>query len=343
MQTRMLGRSGIEVGAIGMGCWAIGGPWRFFDAEGNSNPAGWSEVDDEVSIDAVRTAFDTGVTLFDTAANYGAGHSEEVLGRALGSVRAEAVIATKFGYLVDPEARTVHTENSLVVENLERDCEASLRRLGTDYLDLYQLHVGSYPVEWADEVVSGLEDLVSAGKIRAYGWSTDDAERAAAFAAGKHCAVVQFAYNVLSEKYAVREVLAEADLGGLARSPLAMGILTGKMTRETTFPADDVRTELDFTEGRHAFLLDFAARLRDLMSAGGHTPAQAALAWILTGDARVVPIPGAKTAAQVRENVGALEAGPLSLDQMVRIEGLRAAALDTVRAYYDPQPEDARE
>ena len=319
-----------------MGCWAIGGPWRFTNSEGEEIPAGWSTVTDDESIAAIHAALAAGATLFDTAANYGAGHSEELLGKALGKHRGDVVIATKFGYLVDSDSRTVRTDHSVVLGNLRGDCEASLRRLDTDYIDIYQLHVEDFPIDQAPEVVAALEELVADGKIRAYGWSTDNPEAAAAFAAGEHCTAVQFAYNIFSEKYGIRELLTSADLGGIARSPLAMGLLTGKMTPETTFPDDDVRSELDLSEGRPAFLLDLATEVRETLTAGGHSPAQGALAWILTSDARVVPIPGCKTPDQVRENLGALHLGPLTQDQMIHIEGIRASTIDTVRAYYNP-------
>lgn len=341
METRTLGRSGIAISALGMGCWAVGGPWQFVDAEGETIPAGWSTVDDAESMRAINAALDAGITFFDTAANYGAGHSERLLGRALAGRRDEVVIATKFGFLVDEESRVVRTDHERVLPRLQNDCDASLRRLGTDVIDLYQLHVGDYDPVRAVDVVEALESLVAEGKIRAYGWSTDDPDRARVFAAGEHCTAVQFAYNVFSQKYALRDLLAEAGLGGIARSPLAMGILTGKMSPGTTFPPDDVRRQFDLSQGRHAFLLDWADRLRETLTAAGHTPAQAALAWILTGDERIVPIPGFKTVAQVTENAGALDKGPLSMEQMVRIEGFRAARIDTVRSFYDPPPADA--
>jgi aryl-alcohol dehydrogenase-like predicted oxidoreductase len=336
MESRILGRSGLEVSAIGMGCWAIGGPWRLVGDDGRSIPAGWGEVDDDESLRAIGAALDAGVTFFDTAANYGAGHSERVLGKALAGRRQEVVIATKFGYRVDEEARRVEGDGSKVRENLASDCEASLRRLGTDYIDLYQLHVGDYDVDEAKELRDGLEELVSEGKIRWYGWSTDDAGRAAVFSEGEHCAAIQFAYNVLSEKFAVRSLLESADVAGIARSPLAMAILTGKITPDTQFAEDDVRANLHLGEDPNACLLQVAEVMRDTLTVDGRTAAQGALAWILTSDPRIVPIPGARSAGQVAENAAALDRGPLSMDQMVRLEGLRAAYLDSVRAHYDP-------
>jgi len=334
VERRKLGRSGIEVGAVGMGCWAIGGPWRSVDADGRMIPAGWSGVDDDESIRAVHAALDAGVTLFDTAANYGAGHSERVLGRALQGHRDGVVIATKFGHLVDEDSQMVRTDHARVLPNLRSDCEASLRRLGTDYIDLYQLHVDDYDPEAAVAVREALEDLVEEGMIRAYGWSTDRVESARVFAAGEAMTAVQFAYNIFYERYGLRDLVAAADLGGIARSPLGMGILTGELSPDTTFPDDDVRTHLDLGKGRHRFLLDWASRVKETLTAGGHTPAQGALAWILTSDERIVPIPGVRTAAHVTENAGVVAKGPLSTEQMVRIEGFRAACLEGVRAYY---------
>ena len=134
--TRTLGRDGREVSALGMGCWAIGGPWRMNGAE-----AGWGPVDDAESTRAVHAALDAGVTLFDTAATYGAGHSERVLGAALGGHRADVVVCTKYGYPVDEESRTV-TGMDVSPEAIRSSCTDSHRRLGTAHIDVYWLHVG---------------------------------------------------------------------------------------------------------------------------------------------------------------------------------------------------------
>jgi len=163
---RRLGRSGVQVSAMGMGCWAIGGPWTI-----HGKQAGWGEADDDESIRAIRRALDIGITFFDTAANYGAGHSERILGQALADRRDEVLIATKFGYDVDEERRIVvlydeAVDSDKVIEYVRRDCEASLRRLGIDCIDLFQFHVNNYPPEKAPQVRDALEDLVAAGKIR---------------------------------------------------------------------------------------------------------------------------------------------------------------------------------
>ena len=176
MLIRILGRSGIEVSGLGLGCWAIGGPfWR------GNQPVGWGEVDDNQSREALERALELGVTFFDTSDVYGCGHSERILGQMLSDRRKQVVIATKFGNIFDEQTRRV-TASSAEPAYIRRACEASLRRLRTDYIDLYQLHIGNYDLARVDEVIETLERLVDEGRIRWYGWSTDDPERAAAYA-----------------------------------------------------------------------------------------------------------------------------------------------------------------
>ena len=151
---RDLGRSGIEVSAVGMGCWAIGGP--FWDGE---TPLGWGEVDDQESIRAVHAALDRGVDFFDTANVYGAGHSERVLGQAVAGRRPQVVIATKFSSVFDETTRQV-TGSDATPGGIRAACEDSLRRLNTDYIDLYQFHDNGYPAEKAAPVRETLEQLV---------------------------------------------------------------------------------------------------------------------------------------------------------------------------------------
>lgn len=317
MLTRRLGRSDIAVSALGMGCWAIGGPaWR---TDGKDTwPIGWGEVDDQESVQALRRARELGVTLFDTADVYGAGHSEEVVGEALEGCREEVVLATKFGNQFDAEKKmALGVEASPTY--IRSACEASLRRLRTDYLDIYQFHAASYPLEEIGEVVETLEALVEEGKIRWYGWSTDDPERVAAFAAGEHCAVVQQRLNVFEGNEEILELCAQEDLASLNRSPLAMGVLAGKFSPESELPADDIRHTWDFTAGTHAEQLEKVEAIRGVLTRGGRSLVQGALGWIWARSPLSVPIPGFRTVAQVEENVGAAERGPLSESQMQEI------------------------
>jgi aryl-alcohol dehydrogenase-like predicted oxidoreductase len=316
MFTRKLGMSGIEVSALGMGCWAIGGPWWWSDGRA----MGWSQVDDAESIRAIHAALDMGVNFFDTAANYGAGHSERVLGQAVAGRRDRVVIATKFGHIVDEEAKIVTGDEDALLGNIRQDCENSLRRLGTDYIDVYQLHGGSYPAEEAVAVRDVLEELVADGKIRAYGWSTDLVDRARVFAQGEHCASIQFSLSVFNDNPEMRALCNEFDLGSINKKPLSSGILTGKFTADSTFPEDDFRRMLNFQEERYGKLLRQVEELRGVLTSGGRTLAQGAIAWIWAHSGRAVPIPGFKTVAQVQENAGAMEFGPLSREQMQEAE-----------------------
>ena len=324
--TRTLGRSGIDVSALGMGCWAIGGPFTF-----DGRPAGWSHVDDDESVRALHRAFDLGVTFYDTAANYGAGHSERVLGRAFADRRADVVIATKFGHAVDEATRDVvfydaDEATGDVARRLRDDVQASLRRLGTDYIDLYQLHVWGLSVERALEVRDVLDDLVVAGTIRTYGWSTDRADAVREFATSAGCSVVQQGLSVLDDANAeLLQLCEERNLASVNRSPLGMGLLTGKFAPTTTFAADDQRNTAEwhpgFRDGRPtADWLDKLASIRDVLTSGGRTVAQGALGWIWARSPVTIPIPGFKTIAQVEENCGALEHGPLTAEQLVEID-----------------------
>ncbi|MGD2159083.1 MAG: aldo/keto reductase [Anaerolineales bacterium] len=320
MFTRKLGRSGIEVSALGMGCWAIGGQW-WYVGEGELDACGWGEVDDEESIRALKVALDMGVNFFDTADVYGCGHSERILGQAFAEKRDQVVIATKFGKQFDERKKHYfgHETSPALIRSA---CEASLRRLNTDYIDLYQFHWGDYEAEKAPQVREVLEELVAEGKIRSYGWSTDEAERVRVFAEGEHCTAIQ---NYLSVFYEYPEVLAacdELDLACINKQPLAMGILTGKFNPNTTFPEDDIRNEWNLKEERFAERLKQVEAIREILTREGRTLAQGALAWVWARSSRAIPIPGFKTVEQVKENAGAMEFGPLSETEMSQIDDI---------------------
>jgi aryl-alcohol dehydrogenase-like predicted oxidoreductase len=198
---RKLGRSNIEISALGMGCWAIGGPfWG-----GDGTPSGWGEVDDNESIRAVHKALDLGVNFFDTANVYGAGHSERVLAKAFEGKRDQVVIATKFNAIFNEETRIVTGSDSSPAA-IRQACEESLRRLNTDYIDLYQFHDNGFPPEKAQPVRDTLEALVKEGKIRTYGWSTDFPKSAEFFVQGENCSVIQLQLNVLEDNAPVVEI-----------------------------------------------------------------------------------------------------------------------------------------
>ena len=308
-----------SVGALGAGCWAIGGPWQF-----DGRPAGWGKVDDDESVHAIRTALDLGITLFDTADVYGCGHSERVLGRALAGRRDEATIATKFGLQFDEATRTGAGADASP-DYVRRACEASLRRLGTDRIDLYQLHAGAEDRAAASRVVEVLEALVAEGKIRSYGTADESIEIVEAFAEGPHCVAVQQQLNVFGGNDAAIAACEEHGLAALARSPLAMGLLSGKYRPGGPMPADDdVRRDTPYWDyfDDEAFAT-WSARvdaIRTALTSDGRTLVQGALAWIWARSPVAIPIPGFRTAAQIEENAGAMAAGPLPSDAMAFVD-----------------------
>jgi len=322
MLTRKLGKAGIEVSALGMGCWAIGGPWTWHNPGEDPWPAGWGQIDDQESIRAIHVALDAGVNLFDTAANYGAGHSEVVLGEALKRRRDQAVIATKFGHIVNETEKVVYGDDDQILSNVRTDVEHSLRRLQTDFIDVYQLHAGDYDPERALELRGILEDLVREGKIRWYGWSTDLVDRAQVFADGERCTSIQFQLNVIFDNSEMRKLCEELDLAGLNKDPLNRGILTGKFTIDSTFPADDIRSQSSFHEEHMVRRLEAIEALREPLTSSGRTMAQGALAYIWAIDPRMIPIPGFKTVEQVQQNAGAMEFGPLGEDEVQQVQSI---------------------
>ena len=319
--TRRLGRSGIQVSAMGLGCWAIGGPfWAGDDA------VGWGEVDDNESIRAIHRALHLGVNFFDTADVYGTGHSERVLGRALAGHRDQVVIATKFGNTFDETTRQI-TGSDASPEYIRQACEASLQRLNTDYIDLYQFHLNDYDPNQAGAVRDVLEELVTEGKIRQYGWSTDFPERARVFAEGPNCTTAQHQMNVLDDAKPMIALCEQLDLASINRGPLAMGLLTGKYRADSKLASDDVRGDKSpawmkyFKDGRpNPEWLKKLDATREILTSGGRTLAQGALAWIWARSERTIPIPGFRTVAQVEENTAAMQFGPLSAEQMREID-----------------------
>ena len=314
---RKLGRSEVPVSAMGLGCWAIGGTWYWLDG-----PGGWGETDDNESVRAIQAALDLGVNFFDTAANYGTGHSERILARGLKGRRDQAVIATKFGFHVDETAKRVSLRTDDHLLHVREECEASLRRLNTDVIDLYQLHVWDYPLEKVPAMVDLLESLVQEGKIRYYGWSTDSVKGARLFAQGKHCVAIQHDLNVIIDAPEMLVLCKELDLASVNRSALARGALSGKYRKDTVFPQNDVRTDSWSRDHFFAPTLNQLDSIREILTSNGRTLVQGALAWIWARSEKTIPIPGFKTVAQVEENARAMEFGPLTAEQMKEIDRL---------------------
>jgi aryl-alcohol dehydrogenase-like predicted oxidoreductase len=313
----MLGRSQIQVSAIGLGTNAIGGP--VWDRSVRENlPIGYGDVDTKEALQAIQHAVSLGITFFDTADEYGCGQSERLLGEALKGKRDQLIIATKFGVTFDETSREI-TGTEASPTYIRRACEASLQRLRTDFIDLYQFHLRDYPLERAGEVRQTLEELAAVGKIRWYGWSTDDPARASFFAQGDHCVAIQHRLNILIDNPTLLELCDQYDLASINRIPLLMGVLTGKFTAQTALPDKDIRKEY-FKHSSFPEDLKRIDRLKTTLTAKGHTLPQASLAWILTRHPRTIPIPGFRNVRQVEENAKTFKNGLLSQEQMRQVE-----------------------
>ena len=317
--TRVLGKSGIEVSALGLGGWAIGGAM----ARGGQQ-LGYADVSDDLATEAIRRGVERGVTLFDTADVYGAGHSERLLGDVL-EHEPQVRIATKFGNTLDEATRQLPGFD-VSPEYVRVAVRASLRRLRRDRIDLYQLHHSDVTHSQAEDLVAVLEELVSEGSIAWWGVSTDDPDIAAWFAGAPHCTAMQLQLNVFDDNEPMLQVCAEHDLGALCRSPLAMGLLGGRYTAGSALPAHDVRGKQPewlrwFTDGRPD--PGYLARLdavRTALTDDARTLAQGALGWIWSRDDRTIPLPGFRDARQVDDNAGALTYGPLPAEQYAAVE-----------------------
>lgn len=313
MQLRRLGRTGFQVSEIGFGAWAIGGSW--------------GATDDATSLAAMHAAVDAGVTFFDTADVYGDGRSERLVGQLLRERDEALVVATKFG-------RRVPLDLSLYTyDNFRAWLERSRENLGVETVDVVQLHSLPWQTYYTPSVFEACDRLVEEGLVRAYGVSVEKVEEALKAIEHPGVSTVQIIFNVFRQRPAglFFEQARARDVGVLARVPLASGLLTGKLTRESTFAPDDHRTfnrhgevfdagetfaGVDFETG-----LDAVEALRPLVP-GGATLAQLALRWILMFDTVSTVIPGAKTPEQARTNAAAAGLPPLPGETMERIDAL---------------------
>jgi aryl-alcohol dehydrogenase-like predicted oxidoreductase len=314
LATRRLGP--LEVSAQGLGCMGMS---EFYGAG-----------DDAESIATIHRAMEFGVTLFDTADVYGYGANEELVGRALRGRRDSVVLATKFGIVRDPndpQARGVRGDPDYV----RKSCEASLRRLGVDHIDLYYQHRvdANTPIE---DTVGALAELVSAGKIRHIGLSEAGAETIRRAHAVHPITAVQSEWSLWSRDIEPEVVPAcrELGIGVVAYSPLGRGFLTGQITSTDALPDNDIRrtNQPRFADGNLQHNLAIVEALRALASERGVTAGQLALAWVQSRGTDVVPIPGTKRRRYLEENLAAAEL-TLSAEDLAAIE--KAAPQDAVR------------
>jgi aryl-alcohol dehydrogenase-like predicted oxidoreductase len=310
MELRRLGRSGVQVSPLGLGTARMAGlGWR--DDLALQDP---SQVKQDV-VWQIQVAVDLGVTIFDTADNYGQGLSERILGEALRGRRDGIVVTTKFGEDPMPDQEDPW---SLDADAVEQKCEASLRRMGVQYIDLYLLHRRDYPLERAPALMEVLEDLVRAGKIRYYGWSTDDVERAGLFARGEHCIAIEHRLNVFNDNAAMLDLCREQDLASLNRVPLLMGVLTGRWSLEMKLEQGDPRAQW-FEQEEFLKLMACARQIEPYLTSDGRSYVQGALGWIWARSPLTIPLPGFRNMEQIQELVQARQFGPLPLDVMQAI------------------------
>lgn len=312
--------NGQDVPALGLGCWAIGGP--FFAGD---QPLGWGTVDDSESIRAIHAAYDMGIRFFDTSDAYGTGHSEEILGKALKD-RPDAVIATKFGNTYDRATRQL-TGMDVSTGYIRYALDASLSRLGRDRVNLYQLHVDTLGDD-AGAVHDALVALADEGRIEAFGWSTDTVAQASRWPESPRYTAVQHTLNVVTPATELLSLCNETKRLSINRSPLAMGVLTAKFDSPGRMAKDDIRAAPPgwlkyFKDGRpDPTIATKVNAIRELLRSGGRTLAQGALAWIWAQSPQTLPIPGFRTDAQVSENARALDYGPLPQDVVIEIRQL---------------------
>ncbi|HEY6456701.1 MAG TPA: aldo/keto reductase [Steroidobacteraceae bacterium] len=308
MKYRKFGRIGWDVSEVGFGAWAVGGAW--------------GAVDDEQSIAAMKRALELGVNLFDTADVYGDGRSERLLGRLRQETTASFHVATKAGRRLSP-----HVAAGYSSENLTAFIDRSLQNLGVDSLELVQLHCPPTDTYYRPESFAAMDDLVKAGKVQHYGVSVERVEEGLKAMEFPNVESIQIIFNMFRQRPA-ETFLAQAARRGVAtiiRVPLASGMLTGKLTAQSTFERDDHRNfnrhgeAFDVGETFSGVPYEIGLKAVDelkLLLPAGASMAQLALRWILMFEGVSTIIPGGKNPRQVADNSGASALPPLTPEQM---------------------------
>jgi aryl-alcohol dehydrogenase-like predicted oxidoreductase len=300
MKYRALGRTGLTVSEIGFGAWGIGGR--------TVGQTSYGETDDRTSLAALARAAECGITFFDTSSAYGNGHSEELLRQAFASNRHGVVIATKAGY--EAWDRPPDFSPAAVVAS----AESSLKRLGTDYIDLFQLHNAPLDALEAGGLVEALSKLTKSGKIRAWGMSAKSPADALAALRSFDVPAVQANFNMMDVRAVGCGLLEEIGRRGAAfigRTPLCFGFLSGTISRETVFPPGDHR--LGWSRAQLENWIDGAGELLKAVGASpGSAGAQSALRFCLSFPAISTVIPGILTPEEANENARASNLGPLA-------------------------------
>lgn len=322
MEQRTLGSSELMITPVGLGTWAIGG---------GDNPYGWGPQDDADSIETIHRALDLGINWIDTAAGYGHGHSEEVVGRAVAGRRDQIILATKCGVLWEEDGSDIYVH--LKADSIKREAEASLKRLDTEYIDLYQIH---WPGDGSDieEGWNAIAELVAEGKVRYGGVSNFSVEQLNQLRSIMTVTSLQPPYSML-ERGVEEELLPFCEqhgIGVIVYSPMQAGILAGEFTKERalSFPEDDWRKgSSHFQEPGLSANLALVEGLREIAAAAEKTVAQLAVAWTLRRSEVTGAIVGARRPDQIEETVAAGEwrLSQAEIDAVEELLGARAERL----------------
>ena len=321
METRELGRSGLSVSALGLGCMGMS---EFYAGR-----------DEDEAVATIHHAIERGVTFFDTADMYGVGRNEELVGRAISGRRDKIVLATKFGAVRSPEGGFLGVRGDPAY--VRQACEASLKRLGVETIDLYYQHRVD-PKTPIEDTVGAMADLVREGKVRHLALSEAKPQTIRRAAAVHPIAALQSEYSLWTRD-PEGELLAtvrELGIGFVAYSPLGRGFRTGQFKRPEDLASDDTRRMMPRFQGENfARNLELVAKVEDIAHAKGCTPAQLALAWVLSKGRDIVAIPGTKRRHYLDQNLGALEISLTAQDQAT-LDGAVPAGAAAGQRYGEP-------
>lgn len=326
MQTRQLGCTDLELTTIGLGTWAMGGPWQY----------GWGPQDDDHAIATILHALHIGINWIDTAPIYGLGHSEELIGKALKQTNKKPFIATKCGLLWDDQKRKV---NCLKKESIRQECHASLKRLGIEIIDLYQMH-WPQPLQDVEHAWEEMAKLAQEKKVRYIGVSNFNVEQIKSVQKIAPVASLQPPYNMLHRELEneLLDYCAQNNIGVIIYSPMCRGLLTGKFNQErlAALPLDDHRRRNpDFHDPQFTATLQLVDQLRPIVERNGKTLAQLAISWVLRQSEVAAAIVGARSPDQITETAATSDF-ELDAEDIDEIEKLLAERLEKINLISSP-------